>query len=143
MTADDFESVARFAEEGLQPERYPVIYSRPKLRGVIEHFMGSTSDYHRIAVDGGEVVGVIAAAMAEMTYFQRCEAHIFALYATRYGVGRQLLAGLLGWMDDHFMVQRVCWMHNPGMRPSVRRLARMCGSGRAMDEMAATVFYKG
>jgi hypothetical protein len=142
MTADDFESVARFAERGLQPERYPVIYSRPKLRGVIEHFMNSPTDYHRIAVDGGEVVGVIAAAMAEMAYFQRCEAHIFALYATRYGVGRQLLAGLLGWMDDHFMVQRVSWVHNPGMRPSVQRLARICGRGRVTEQLQMTVFYK-
>jgi hypothetical protein len=142
MTDDDFEAVVRFAEEGLQPRRYPVIYSRPKLRRTIEHFMTSPTDYHRIAVDSGEVVGVIAAAVAEMTYFQRCEAHIFALYATRTGVGRQLLDGLLRWMDDHFMVQRVCWMHNPGMPRSVHRLARMCGRGRSIDEMAATVFYK-
>lgn len=143
MTEDDFESVARFAEEGLSPERYPVIFSRHKLRHVVEHFMTSPTDYHRIAVDDGAVVGVIAAAVAEMTYFQRCEAHICALYATRHGIGRQLLAGLLTWMDDHFMVQRVSWMHNPGMPPSVQRLARMCGRGRAIDEMQTTVFYKG
>jgi len=142
MTDDDFEAVARFAEQGLQPHRYPVIYSRPKLRGTIEHFMNSATDYHRIAVDGGNVVGVIAAAVAEMTYFQRCEAHVFALYATRYGVGRHLLSGLLSWMDDHFMVQRVSWVHNPGMRKSVQRLARMCGRGRAVDETCMTIFYK-
>jgi CTP:molybdopterin cytidylyltransferase MocA len=142
LAESDIDAVSAFAASGLQPNRYPLVFSAHKVRCAVEHFMHSATDYHRIAVNDGIVVGVIAAAVAEMAYFQRAEAHIFALYATQPGVGRALLRGLLDWMDEHFMVQRVCWMHNPGMPASVHRLARMCASGR-VDEMTTTVFYKG
>lgn len=143
MVDGDFNAVAAFAEQGLQPERYPLIYSQHKLRAAICHFQNSRTDYHRIAVDDGEVVGMLAVMMAEMPFFQRCEAHICAFYATRAGVGRQMLTGLLDWLDGHFMVQRLIWPHNPGVRPAVHRLARMCGRGRYIEDVQMTVFYKG
>lgn len=143
LTADDVETVAAFMAEGMQPSRFPLAYSRDKVLQVVRHFMQSENDFHCLAFDGDRLVGVIAAAVAEMLYFERGEAHICALYATKPGVGRQLLRDLIHHMDERFSIRRIVWAHNEIAGPALNRFVRMCAGGRRVDEVSMHCIYKG
>lgn len=144
LTPADIEAVTDFATEGLDPGRFPLVFSRTKTRAAVAHFEQSERDFHLVAFDGGAVVGAIAAVVSDMPYFERAEAHVFMLYATRPGVGRALMMALLAWVDDNPFIRRVLWPQNPGADKRTAALARYCArrSGMTADEVTMQIMIK-
>lgn len=146
ITLDDVPQALAFAIEGLQPERVPLVFSRTRTEAVVKHFATSETDFHLGAFDErGRVVGLIAAAVADMPFFERGEAHVFVLYATVPGVGRVLIRRLLQWFRASPRVQRLIWAQNPDADHRTHRFARWCGRQQGMPVRQSTmqVFYKG
>jgi hypothetical protein len=109
ITPADVDTVASFAIEGMRPHLYPMHLSPEKVRHVIEHFAHSTRDFQLAAFDGDRMVGGIAALVSDMLWFERCEAHVVMLYATRAGVGRELVRRMFEWVHDQPSIRRVLW----------------------------------
>lgn len=146
ITEADVPQALAFAIEGLQPERVPLVFSRYRTEAIVRHFATCESDFHLGAFDDeGRVVGLIAAAVADMPFFERGEAHVFVLYATVPGVGRVLIRQLLQWFKASPRVQRLIWAQNPGADHRTHRFARWCGrqQGATVMESTMQVFYKG
>lgn len=101
-------AVAAFAIEGMRADLYPGLrVSEEKVLGVIEHFRKSARDFHLIAVDGGRIVGAIAAAVSQMLFFERCEATVVMCQATAPGAGQHLIGQMVKWARANMMVRRV------------------------------------
>ena len=99
------------AAPGLRPS--PV-----KVRGVVEHFARTPSDFHLVAFEAGRVVGAIAACVTEMLFFERCEATVVMCQARGTpGVGRELIGRL----------RRVQFPIEIQARPGFERLLRGFG----------------
>lgn len=144
LTDADIDAVTDFATEGLDPGRFPLVFSRAKTRSVVEHFSRSTTDFHLVAFDSGRVVGAIAAVVSEMPFFERCEAQIFMLYATVPGVGLKLMRALLGFVNDSLFIRRVVWAQNPDSDPRTASFAKYCARLHGMQacQVSMQVFLK-
>lgn len=127
ITEDDIEPVAAFAIEGMPLEHHPGLrVSIDKVRAVVGHFARSMTDFHMVAFDEatGRVVGLLAAAVQEMPFFERCEAVVVACQARGGppGVGSTLIRMFKTWADDNFRVRRVVFPEDIGARPGFARL---------------------
>lgn len=144
ITIDDVPQVLALAIEGLQPERVPLVFSRARTEAIVRYFESSDADFHLAAFDGTKVVGLIAAAVADMPFFERGEAHVFVLYATVPGVGRALVRRLLEWFKANPRTQRLVWAQNPGADPRTHRFARWCArqQGAHVTQSTMQCFYK-
>lgn len=144
ITSADVDSVTAFAIEGLRPERFPMVFCPRKTRAAVEHFAGSAGDFQCAAFDGSRVVGAIAAMVSESPFFERCDAHVWLLYAKVPGVGRELVNRMLAWAKGHPMVRRVVWAQNSDADPRTKALAKRCAdrAGLAVEEVTMQVFYK-
>lgn len=108
ITADEVPAVAAFAIEGMRADLYPgITLSQIKVAFVTRHFAESWQDFHLVAFDGGKVVGAIAAAVSDILFFDRAEAHVVMCRAVVPGVGRRLIAALRKWSDSDERVRRV------------------------------------
>ena len=145
ITPDDVPQALAFAIEGLRPERVPLVFSRARTQAVVEHFQRSATDFHLAAFDGDRMVGLIAAAIADMPFFERCEAHVYVLYATVPGVGRALIRQMLEWFKATPRLQRLVWVQNPDADKRTHRYARWIARQRGVTvvEHRMQVFYKG
>jgi hypothetical protein len=145
ITAQDIDQVLAFAIEGLRPERVPLNFSRYRTEAIVRHFQTCESDFHLAAFDGERLVGLIAAAVADMPFFERGEAHVFVLYATVPGVGRVLIRRILEWFKASPRVQRLLWAQNPDADHRTHRYARWVGrqQGAIVQQSTMQVFYKG
>lgn len=119
-------AVAEFAIEGMRADLYPGLrLSRKKVDAVVEHFRGSWTDFHLVAFDKGKVAGAIAAAVQELLFFERAEAHVVMCRAVVPGVGRRLIAALRAWAGSDIRVRRVQFPQEFHADPrAVRLLAR-------------------
>lgn len=141
VTEADVPAVADFAIEGMRAGLYPgVRLSRAKVEAVIRHFAGSASDFNLVAFDdAGRVVGAVAAAVAEMLWFERCEAHVVMCRAVVPGVGRRLLRELRTWVEADMRIRRVLWPMEAGGDPRIPKLAERLGFDQ---HLALCAFYK-
>ena len=145
ITEADVPQAMAFAVDGLRPERIPLVFSRYRTEAIVRHFSTSDSDFQLAAfADDGRIVGMIAAAVADMPFFERGEAHVFVLYATVPGVGRALIRELLKWFKASPRVQRLIWAQNPDADHRTHRFARWCGrqQGTHVIESTMQCFYK-
>ena len=128
LQAADIDAVASFAAEGM-PMAAPGLRPSPvKVRGVVEHFARTPSDFHLVAFEAGRVVGAIAACVTEMLFFERCEATVVMCQARGTpGVGRELIGRLMAWARDDFRVRRVQFPIEIQARPGFERLLRGFG----------------
>lgn len=127
LTADDCEPVARFAMEGM-PSHDGLRLSPEKVRAVVWHFWRSASDFHVVAWDGCKVVGMLAAVVSEMLFFERAEAVVVACQARGVpGVGREMLKRFMAWARDSMLIRRVQFPVDVGARPGYSRLLRQMG----------------
>jgi len=128
LQAADIDAVASFAAEGM-PMAAPGLRPSPvKVRGVVEHFARTPSDFHLVAFEAGRVVGAIAACVTEMLFFERCEATVVMCQARGTpGVGRELIGRLMAWARDDFRVRRVQFPVDAGARRGYARLIRSAG----------------
>lgn len=128
MLPDDVPAVAAFAIEGMRVHKYPGLrVSEPKVRAVVEHFERSHSDFHLCAFKGDELVGAIAAAVVEMPFFERYEAHVVMCRAVEPGSGERLISSLRTWADRDMRIRRVQWPQEFDARPGVARIAARHG----------------
>jgi hypothetical protein len=130
LIPEDLDQAQGFAIEGLRPELYPMRLDTGKIRGALQHFMSSTTDFHLVALDGGRIVGGIAAAVYESPWFERCDAMVAMFRATVPGVGAALLAALRSWIDDSMRIRRVLFPLEFDARPGMQRLVRRYGFNR-------------
>lgn len=132
ITADDIEPMAAFAIEGMGLGADDnVRLSMAKMRSVIAHFVNSRSDFHLVAFDNGRIVGGIAACVAEMMFFERCEAHVVLCQARgEPGVGAVLIKAMKAWADADMRIRRVQFPEELGARPGFARLLRRFGFNR-------------
>lgn len=108
ITVAEVPAVAAFAIEGMRVDLYPGIsVSDLKVAFVARHFAESWQDFHLVAFEDGKVVGAIAAAVSDILFFERAEAHVVMCRAVVHGVGRRLIAALRKWADTDDRVRRV------------------------------------
>lgn len=145
ITEADVPQTLAFAKEGLRPERSRMVFSPARTEAVVRHFERSQTDFHLAAFDGDRMVGLVAAAVGDMPFFERCEAHVYVLYATVPIVGRVLIRRLLTWFRNSFHLRRLVWAQNDDADPRTHRLAQWCAKKRGMtaQELSMQVFYKG
>lgn len=138
LTADDCEPVARFAMEGM-PSHDGLRLSPEKVRAVVWHFWKSATDFHLVAWHGRRVVGLIAAAVGELMFFERAEAVVVACQARGVpGVGLELIKRMVAWARGNFMVRRVQFPMDLGSRPGFQRLLRQAGFNQAQTVCVMT-----
>ena len=125
--AGEVEQAQAFAIEGMRPHLYPMHLDAGKVRGTINHFVSSWSDFHLAAFDNGKLVGGIAAAVYEAPFFERCDAMVIMFRATIPGVGRELMRRLLAWVDEQFHIRRVILPLEFDASPAMARLMRSFG----------------
>ncbi len=119
--------MAEFATAGM-PAHEGLLVAPGKVLGVVQHFAGSAKDFHLVAWDGRRVVGIIAALVGELLFFERSEAVVVACQARGApGVGRELIRYLMNWAQAEFMVRRVQFPVDLGARPGFARLLRGAG----------------
>lgn len=127
LTAEDCEPVAAFAIEGM-PSHDGLLLSPQKVRAVVWHFWKSATDFHLVAWEGRKVVGVLAAVVGELLFFERSEAVVVVCQARGVpGVGRELIRRFMAWARESFMVRRVQFPMDLGSRPGYQRLLRRAG----------------
>lgn len=126
-TIADIPRLASYAIEGLRPERQQMVLSRPKVEATISHFVHSRSDFSLMAEADGQIVGAIAVLVADMLWFERCEAHVVMCRATKPGVGRELIHRAMQWAWADMRIQRVLWSLEDDAPRATARLARMVG----------------
>lgn len=127
VTAEDIDQVAAFAIEGLRPNLYPLHLSREKVRQWIRHFADSQRDFHLAAFDGGRIVGLIAAIVQEMPFWERWEAHVLACRAVVPGVGQRLFRELFRWVRANPLIRRLHWAMEFDAEPRMMRIAERFG----------------
>ena len=127
LTAEDCEPVAAFAIEGM-PSHEGLLLSPQKVRAVVWHFWKSATDFHLVAWEGRKVVGLIAAAVGELVFFERAEAVVVACQARGVpGVGRELIRRLMEWAKGAMLIRRVQFPTDLDARPGFQRLLRRAG----------------
>ena len=140
MTAADVDPVVAFAIEGMRPHLYPAVrLSEPKVRSVVDHFQRSWSDFHLCAFEDGKVVGAVAAAVLEMPWFERCEAHVVMCRSVAAGAGLRLLSSLRAWVDRDMRIRRVQWPMEFDARPGMQRVAARFGF---KQQTVNCIYYK-
>lgn len=103
-----------------------------KVLAVVRHFARSPQDFHLVAWSGPRVVGLIAAAVGELLFFERAEAVVVACQARGApGVGRELIRYLMNWARDDMRIRRVQFPVDAGSRPGFPRLLRGMGLSQA------------
>lgn len=132
ITAAEVDALAAFAIEGMPAADHPHLRIDPgKVRAVVQHFVNSPNDFQLAAFDGPVIVGGIAAAVAEMMYFERAEAHVVMCQARgRPGVGRVLLQALLDWANADMRIRQIQFPEEANARPGFCRLLRAYGFNR-------------
>jgi hypothetical protein len=129
VTESDTEAVVDFAVSGMRTDLHPGLrLSRAKVAAVVGHFARSRSDFNRIALDDdGRVVGMLAALVTDMLWFERCEAHVVGCLATKPGAGRRMLLEFKAWADQDIRIRRVLWALDHHNDPRIERLAARYG----------------
>lgn len=123
----DVEAVADFAIQGLRPNLYPLHVSREKVRAMIAHFGQSRIDFNLGAFEDGKPVGIVAVLVSELPWFERREACIVALYATRPGVGWKLLREVFAWYRAEPLLRRLTWPLEFDVAPRMLKIAERYG----------------
>jgi hypothetical protein len=140
LKPEDVADVAEFAAVGMQAHRYPLRVSMAKVNATVQHFERSATDFHLVAFDGGKVAGAIAAAVAELPFFERWEAHVVMCRAVVPGVGRRLIAALRAWADQDFRIKRVQFPQEYHADPRALKLLARYGFAQTVT---TAVYYKG
>jgi hypothetical protein len=141
MKPDEYQQVADFAIEGMRCDLYPGLrLQRAKVDHVVQHFGASQSDFHQIAVDGGRVVAALAAAVSDMLFFERSEAHVVMCRSVMPGVGRKLIAALRAWADADMRIRRVQFPQEFHADPRARRMLARYGF---TQQVTTCVYNKG
>ncbi len=132
ITADELEPMVSFVLEGMGLDANPgVRVSIPKVRAVVQHFIGSPTDFQLVAFEDGQIVGALAACAMEMMFFERCEAHVVMCQARGApGVGAALIKAMRDWADADMRIRRVQFPEELGARPGFARLLRRYGFNR-------------
>lgn len=86
------------------------------------------------------MVGGIAAAVVEMPFFERWEAHVIMCRAVVPGVGRRLIAALRAWADQDFRIKRVLFPQEFHADP---RALRMLARYGFKQTVTTAIYYKG
>lgn len=144
ITRDDVPEVAAYALAALR-EVAPdgrVRISPLKVRDAVAFFAKDTSGLHfnLAAFELHGCVGAIAAVTAEMTYFERQEAHVMFARATLPGVGMKLIRELVGWVRAEPRLRRVVWAMNPSAMGS--RMERVITRRLGFESVATLVWSK-
>lgn len=139
INADEVHPLASFAIEGMQAEKYPLHVSRAKVVAVIELVRSGAPHFGLAAIQGGRIVGAIAAVVAEMLFHERCEAHVVMCRAVVPGVGRRLIAALRDWALADFKIRRVQFPIEEFGDPRTGKLLARYGFGRAQMN---SILYK-
>jgi len=110
------------------------------VRGVVEAFIEPHRDRFQLAaLDGGQIVGGVAAVVMPMLWFERSEAHVLMCRATAPGAGRQLLGALKHWANQDMRVRRVIWPMEFHADPRIVKLAQRAGFA---NTLTVCTFYK-
>lgn len=141
ITADEVPAVSAFAIEGMRVDLYPGIsVSELKVAFVARHFAESWQDFHLVAFEGGKVVGAIAAAVSDILFFERAEAHVVMCRAVVPGVGRRLIAALRKWADTDDRVRRVLFPQEFHADPRALKLLARYGF---TQQVVSCIYNKG
>lgn len=118
ITREDQLAVTSYALDALRvvSAEEPLHIAPLKVREAVSFFAKDSSGLHfnLAAFDDRICVGAIAAFTAEMTYFERQEAHVMFAHAAVPGVGMRLVRELLAWLRGEPRLRRLTWAMNPG-----------------------------
>lgn len=118
ITREDALAVTSYALDALRvvSADEPMHIAPMKVREAVSFFAKDASGNHfnLAAFEDRICVGAIAAFTAEMTYFERQEAHIMFAHATVPRVGIRLIRELLAWFKREPRLRRITWAMNPG-----------------------------
>jgi len=107
---DDLDPIIDLAVRGLRPELYPLHLARAKVRAHVEFARDSAADFNLVAFNAeGAPVALGAARIVEMPWFERCEAHVYALFSQQAMAGTEIMKRLLDWYHGNPMVRRLQW----------------------------------
>lgn len=110
----------------MRPDLYPLNLSRGKVAATVLHAVESP-DFHMVAFDGCAPVALGAARVVEMPWFERCEAHVYALFSERSGAGSRIVRELMRWYQANPMLRRLMWPMEFDAPVSMMRLAERLG----------------
>lgn len=137
----DVDAMVRYAIDGMQAERYPLLVSEDKVRAWVRLFMPYDTPHFGLgAFNGSAVVGAIACFVTELPFFERYEGHVVLCRATEPGAGRRLVRLLMEWVRENIMVRRVIFPLEEHADPRQAMLLRHFGFTR---EQTNLIFYKG
>lgn len=113
---NDVPSVTAFALEVLRREcGDAALHIAPlKVQHAVRFFAADTSGRHfnLAAFRDGEPVGAMALLTAEMTYFEREEAHVVMAFASVPLTIRRLVADAMAWFRSEPRLRRILWPQN-------------------------------
>lgn len=115
------------AIRGLRPDLYPLNLSVDKIRATVRHARDSATDFNMAAFEGGKPVAIGAARVAEMPWFERCEAHVYVLFSERAGAGSRIVKEIMAWYQANPMLRRLIWPMEFDAPVSMMRLAERLG----------------
>lgn len=116
------------AVRGLRPNLYPLNLSVEKVRATVRFARDSAADFNMVAFGAGGVPSAIGAArMVEMPWFERCEAHVYALFSESAGAGVRIMRAIMDWYQANPMLRRLVWPMEFDAPPAMMRLAERMG----------------
>ena len=133
ITSADVPAVTNLAERALRfgMGDSQLRVSSEKVRSMVQSFADCPGHFQLAAFKDGQPVGAIAAHLAEMPFFERCEAHVVMCYCIEPYAGRRLIRALLDWAAADMRIRRVVWAMNHGADQFARVLAKRFGLARS------------
>lgn len=83
--------------------------SMAKVSETVRFARDSANDWHLVAFEAGKPVAIGAARIVEMPWFERSEAHVYAMFSEAPGAGTHILRALMAWYADQPMIRRLLW----------------------------------
>lgn len=139
ITDEQARELALFAVDGMQPHRYPMHVSMPKVEAVVEMFRRGPPHFGMVALREGKIVGAIAALVSEMLFFERCEAHVVMCRVTCPGVGAPMIRAMRDWATADMKIRRVLFPIEEWADPRMARLLARYGFDRVAP---SAILYK-
>lgn len=132
IVSEDVPAVTALALEALRfgMGESALTVSPAKVQGMVQGFADEPGHFQLAAFKDGQPVGAIAAYVAEMPFFDWCEAHVLMCYCNEPHAGTRLIKAMLDWVNSELRIRRVIWAMNDGAEKFSRVLQRRFAFGQ-------------
>lgn len=127
--AADIPRIVELAIESVSVNPIPVVIDRAAMAETAKATIAGNAHFVWVAVEDGQVVGCVGAAVQPGFWFERLQASVLMFYTTRPGAGIALLREFARWVKSRPAIKLAIFSLEPGMDPRIGQLLQRLGFG--------------